>query len=99
MRRTHLTSGRNGGRLTQPAGGPPVGPGLLFDSEPGDFTHDIELLTISEVAVFLKVSVSAVRRLKDQRRIPFIKVGGRIRFAKTDVTSFLERARVNPPSS
>jgi excisionase family DNA binding protein len=52
------------------------------------------LLTIADVAELLKVSVSTVRRLQQQRTIPFIKVGGRIRFTRNDIASYLETNRV-----
>jgi excisionase family DNA binding protein len=53
-----------------------------------------ELLTIPEVAGLLKVSVPTVRRLQQQRQIPFIKVGGSVRFAQSDVNSYLAKRRV-----
>jgi len=54
----------------------------------------LELLTISEVAKWLKISASGVRRLQQTRRLPFIKVGGRVRFSTLDVASYLEKRRV-----
>jgi excisionase family DNA binding protein len=53
------------------------------------------LLTISDVAELLKVSVWTVRRLQRQRKIPFVKVGGSIRFVKSDLVAYLERRRVS----
>jgi excisionase family DNA binding protein len=52
------------------------------------------LLTIADVAELLKLSASTVRRLQQQRKIPFIKVGGRIRFTRSDIASYLETRRV-----
>jgi len=46
------------------------------------------------VAEFLKISKSTVRRLQQQRRIPFFKIAGTIRFAKDDLMSYLEKKRV-----
>jgi excisionase family DNA binding protein len=54
----------------------------------------IELLTIPEVAELLKVSVSGVRRLQQARHLPFIKVGGSVRFSKSDIILYLEKRRV-----
>jgi excisionase family DNA binding protein len=54
----------------------------------------LELLTIAEAAKLLTISVSGVRRLQQARRLSFIKVGGSVRFSKTDVISYLERRRV-----
>ena len=52
------------------------------------------LLTISEVAELLKLSVSTVRRLQRQRKIPFVRVGRSIRFARSDLAAYLEKRRV-----
>jgi excisionase family DNA binding protein len=59
--------------------------------EPGP---PLELLTIPEVAKLLKISASGVRRLQQVRQLPFIKVGGSVRFLKRDITSYLEERRV-----
>jgi len=61
---------------------------------PVDSSGTIELLTIPEVAKFLKISASGVRRLQYGRHIPFHKIGGGIRFAKEDVVSYLVQHRV-----
>jgi excisionase family DNA binding protein len=55
----------------------------------------LELLTIPEVAKLLRISVSGVRRLQQQRHIPFFKVGGGIRFTRSDIAAFLQKRRVN----
>jgi excisionase family DNA binding protein len=55
---------------------------------------NIELLTIAEVADQLKISVSGVRRLQQARQIPFIKVGGSIRFFKSDIFAYLKKQQV-----
>jgi excisionase family DNA binding protein len=56
---------------------------------------ELELLTIPEVAEFLKLSIPTVRRLQQQRHIAFIKVGGCVRFTKSDIMSYLETRRVS----
>jgi excisionase family DNA binding protein len=61
---------------------------------PIDPNPALDLLTIVEAADLLKLSVSGMRRLQQQRRIPFIKVGGRIRFARQDLASFVQKNRV-----
>ena len=53
-----------------------------------------ELLTIPEVAAFLKISIPGVRRLQQRRQIPFIKVGGSVRFTKADIAAYLDKRRV-----
>ncbi len=55
----------------------------------------LELLTIPEVAQLLRISASTVRRLQQQRHIPFFKVGGRIRFTPGDVAAYLQKRRVH----
>jgi excisionase family DNA binding protein len=52
------------------------------------------LLTIPDVAALLKVSSVTVRRLQQQRKLPFIKVGGSIRFERNDITSYVAARRV-----
>lgn len=59
-----------------------------------DSSLTLELLTIADVAEALKISVSGVRRLQYGRRIPFVKVGGSVRFFPNDIMSFLESQRV-----
>jgi excisionase family DNA binding protein len=54
----------------------------------------MELLTIAGVAEFLKITESTARRLQQQRLIPFFKVGGSVRFSKSDLVSYLEKQRV-----
>lgn len=60
---------------------------------PDCFKSDVELLNIAEVAKLLRISASSVRRLQQRRRVPFLKVGGSVRFAKHDIISYLVRQR------
>lgn len=69
-------------------------PVLLFDKVPSNSSPTIELLTTAEVAEFLKISATTVRRLQQGRHIPFLKVGGSVRFSKEDIASYLEKNRV-----
>ena len=69
-------------------------PVLLIDNMTTDSGSIDELLTINEVAGLLKVSAPTVRRIQQQRLIPFFKVGGGIRFSMGDIISYLERQRV-----
>ena len=69
-------------------------PVLFFDNKPSGSIPAIELLTIPELAEFLKISATGVRRLQQKRAIPFIPVGGSIRFLKSDIISYLEKRRV-----
>jgi excisionase family DNA binding protein len=62
---------------------------------PVEISTALELLTIPEVARLLRISVPSVRRLQQQRLIPFFKVGGRIRFARSDLVAYLHKRRVH----
>jgi excisionase family DNA binding protein len=59
-----------------------------------DANYASELLTIPEVAALLKISVPTVRRLQQRRQIPFVKVGGCVRFVRTDIAAYLDKRRV-----
>lgn len=84
-----FSKGRRGGTIESSS------PVLLFDNKTSTDSYPINgLLTIADVAEILKVSVSSVRRLQEQRRIAFIKVGGSVRFARDDIVSFLAGHRV-----
>jgi excisionase family DNA binding protein len=65
---------------------------LLFD-KPSDGSLS-PLLSIPDVARLLRVSQSVVRRLQQQRQIPFHKIGGSVRFSERDVAFYLRRRRV-----
>jgi excisionase family DNA binding protein len=56
---------------------------------------DFEMLTIAEVAEMLKISIPSVRRLQQQRQIPFYKVGGSVRFFKSDIAIYLQGRRID----
>jgi excisionase family DNA binding protein len=58
-------------------------------------TDTSALLTIVEAADLLRISVASVRRLQGGRSIPFLKVGGSVRFARSDIASFLDGCRVD----
>ncbi|MEI9990594.1 MAG: helix-turn-helix domain-containing protein [Rhizomicrobium sp.] len=66
-------------------------PGRFFDKQP---TGSIELLTVAEAAKLLGVSASGMRRLQQERRVPFFKVGRCVRFAKSDLAAYLAQRRV-----
>jgi excisionase family DNA binding protein len=54
-----------------------------------------ELLTIPDVAAILKISEPTVRRLQQQRKVPFFKVGGCVRFIRKDIDAYLQKRRVH----
>ena len=60
-----------------------------------DSSSTLELLTIADVAEMLKISATGVRRMLLTRQLPFIKVGGSVRFAKSDIVDYLKRRHVD----
>jgi excisionase family DNA binding protein len=65
-----------------------------IEPEGATFDSSVELLDIKEGAAFLKIAVPTMRRLQQQREVSFIKVGGAIRFAKSDLINYITRKRV-----
>jgi excisionase family DNA binding protein len=43
------------------------------------------ILTVEELALLLRVDPQAIYDLKSQGRIPFLKVGGRLRFDRDEI--------------
>lgn len=63
-------------------------------------TPDDVPLNIEEAAQRLGVSVRYVRRLVDEKRVRYLKVGRLVRFRGADLEAFLKRSEVEPaPSS
>lgn len=52
--------------------------------------EDTNLMTVEDVAALLKVEKQLVYKLKRDRKIPFIKIGGVIRFRRVDVDQWIE---------
>src|SRR5580704_8213535 len=76
------------GRIPSPVG-TDAGAVQSFDIDNTD-----ELLTVTETAKYLKISVTGVRRLQQRRLMPFIKVGGSLRFARSDLRAYIAKQRV-----
>jgi excisionase family DNA binding protein len=57
-----------------------------------------QLLTIKNVAAMMQLSDRTVLRLKKSRVIPFIKIGGAVRFRRADVMQALARRTVEAVS-
>ena len=55
---------------------------------------DVSLMNVEQVATRLAVTPRFVRRLVDERRIPFVKVGKFVRFDPVDVENWIEANRV-----
>jgi excisionase family DNA binding protein len=57
------------------------------------------LLDVDGVAEVLGVGVRLVRRLVDERRIPFVKVGHYVRFDPREISRWIDERRVPECSS
>jgi excisionase family DNA binding protein len=58
-----------------------------------------ELLTVQETAAILRLKVSTIRAWVCQKRIPYIKLGGRsVRIRRADALAFIDRGRVEAVS-
>lgn len=67
--------------------------GEFLDNEPPEPT---QLLSLAAAAEQLGVSLSTARRLQQERRIPFFKIGRCVRIARSDLTAYLAMRRVDP---
>lgn len=56
--------------------------------------EDTNLMTVEDVAKLLKVEKQLVYKLKRDRKIPFIKIGGVIRFRRVDIDEWIEKSIV-----
>lgn len=50
-----------------------------------------EILTLKQVAEFLKVTERTIYRLAAAKRIPAFKVGGTWRFSKAEITDWIQQ--------
>jgi excisionase family DNA binding protein len=53
-----------------------------------------ELLTIPETAALLRLKVSTIRAWVLQRRVPFVKLGGRVFLRRTDLQALIDASVV-----
>jgi excisionase family DNA binding protein len=51
------------------------------------------LLDVRQAAAYLATTERHVRRLVNERRLAFVKLGNKLRFRPEDLDSFIERAR------
>jgi excisionase family DNA binding protein len=65
-----------------------------IEPEAVTFDSSVELMDVKEAAAFLRLSVSGMRRLQQQREVSYIKVGGALRFAKSDLLGYITRKRI-----
>jgi excisionase family DNA binding protein len=55
-----------------------------------------EILTIKEVAVYLKVTERTIYRLAGAKKIPAFKVGGTWRFSRANIDEWIRRQSAEP---
>ncbi len=55
-------------------------------------TTEGEILTIKEVAEYLKVTERTIYRLAGAKKIPAFKVGGTWRFSRADIDEWIRRS-------
>lgn len=55
--------------------------------------HAEALLTVEQAAARLGTSVRFVRRLRDERRLPFVKLGKHLRVESADLESYIASCR------
>jgi excisionase family DNA binding protein len=56
-----------------------------------------EILTIKEVAEYLKVTERTIYRLAGTKKIPAFKVGGTWRFARADIDNWIKQQSTAKP--
>ena len=61
---------------------------MTFDNSASSYT-----LTERQFAEFVGLSLSFVRQLRQQGRIPFVRIGGRVLYLKADAIEFLSQHR------
>jgi excisionase family DNA binding protein len=52
------------------------------------------LLTIPEAALYMRLTVSTIRAWRLQRRIAFVKIGGKVLVRRSDLDSFIAESVV-----
>ena len=56
--------------------------------------HTSDLLTVSEAAALLRLKPSTMRAWVHRRRIPFVKLGGRVLFRRSDLEAVIAKSVV-----
>lgn len=57
-------------------------------------TVEKEILTLPEVADYLRVSRSTINRLIELKELPAFKIKGSLRFYRKEILQFIEKSRV-----
>ena len=49
------------------------------------------LITIQELSILLQISTSTLYRWVHKKEIPYVKLGGKLRFSKSDIDDFIKQ--------
>lgn len=68
----------------------------LGTPDPDDSRQAFEIMTVEEVAQYLRLPASSVYKMtcpSAELQLPHLKVGGRLRFIKADIDDFLKKMK------
>ena len=72
------------------------GRGAGADEAPSSQPQAHQLLTVTEVAQFLRFTPESVYQLVHRRKIPYVKVCGALRFKRSDIDAWIEECTFRP---
>ena len=55
-----------------------------------------KIMDVKELAAYLKISVDGVYAMVHERKIPYFKVGRRVRFDLVEINAWLEQRKQQP---
>ena len=55
----------------------------------------MKLLTVEEIAELFQTSTSTIYRWVHKREIPFVKLGGKLRFSPNEIQEFIKKNSVS----
>ena len=55
----------------------------------------MKLLTVEEIAELFQISTSTIYRWVHKREIPFVKLGGKLRFSPDEIWEFIKKNSVS----
>ena len=84
------TMGRKARRRKKESSGEGGGP------QPGRIEYG-PILSVTEVATYLRVTVRTIHRLKATGELPFARIGGRVLFRRQDLEAFVNMRMENKP--
>jgi len=58
--------------------------------------NNSEIMDVKEASGFLKISEAKLRRLVNEKRVPYFRIDGRILFSRSSVESWVESLIVQP---